>query len=101
MRFLLGHLQLYEEKSFVQLDFQNVEEKILDLELGSNRKEFQNHKGWRMFKSHIPFAPEATSPHCDEVIGKVEPTVCACPNCPEFFKKVLYLVRDGRDALCR
>lgn len=25
---------------------------------------------------------------------------CDCPNCPEHFRRIVYLIRDGRDVLC-
>mmetsp|Transcript_14865 Transcript_14865/g.50268 ORF Transcript_14865/g.50268 Transcript_14865/m.50268 type:complete len:330 (+) Transcript_14865:86-1075(+) len=105
-RFLLANLYAYNRSGgdpfeTTLVDFQNVEDLIPDLEYRPNRHGFSSHTGPRVFKSHMPYLPEAQPPDCRRHLGRAAaPDVCECPNCCAKWKKVLYLVRDGRDVLC-
>jgi len=84
--------------------FREVDKAIPFLEEGNFLKVFKKQPPLpyttrlRIFKSHQPY-------NCDEppckgwVVDKQARTQCTCPNCPARFKKVIYLVRDGRAAL--
>merc|ERR1712046_179354 len=36
----------------------------------------------------------------DVTIGEQEEFNCACPNCPDEWRRIVYIVRDARDAYC-
>ena len=98
IRLLLGHLHAYKTDS-KQLDLQSIESLVPDLEYGPNRRDFNTHQTPRIFKSHQPFVTNATPP-CDVSVGEMDAYACACPNCPTKWRRVIHLVRDGRDAMC-
>jgi len=113
VRLLLGHLALNGRQTgregARQLDLQTIEDLVPDLEYGPNRRAYTQppvsskyiNMPVRLFKSHQAFG-FAYKPPCDKSIGSsnVEGFQCACPNCPLHMKRIVYVVRDGRDTLC-
>lgn len=105
MRFLLAHTWLYSQPGdanwYREIDFNSIEDVVPDLEYGPNRKNYHSHdKAIGAFKSHQPFAPAAVAGECATTVGNMEDYQCACPNCPPQWRRILHLVRDGRDVMC-
>lgn len=104
MRFLLAHTWLYsqpgESNWHREIDFNSIERTIPDLEYGPNRRDYHQHDRFRAFKSHQPFAPQAVAGKCADTVGSMDDYQCACPNCPPQWRRILHLVRDGRDVMC-
>lgn len=104
LRFLLAHTWLYSQPGVAnwhrEIDFNSVEDTIPDLEYGPNRREYYLHDKLRAFKSHQPFAPAGAPGKCAETVGSMEDFQCACPNCPPRWRRILHMVRDGRDVMC-
>lgn len=106
LRFLLAHTWLYSgatESEAVwhrEIDFNSIEDTIPDLEYGPNRRVYHLHDKLRAFKSHQPFATAAIPGKCAETVGRMDDYQCACPNCPPKWRRILHLVRDGRDVMC-
>ena len=94
------------------VSFELAEKLVPDLELGPNRQRFAGPStspfSPRVFKSHQPWLldPVGTAEHMvrggDPCGGlrNTEKFQCLCPNCPGRWKRLLYVVRDGRAALC-
>uniref|UniRef100_A0A7R9UAB6 Sulfotransferase domain-containing protein n=1 Tax=Pinguiococcus pyrenoidosus TaxID=172671 RepID=A0A7R9UAB6_9STRA len=114
VRFMLAHAAVGDA---VVVDFHNLEELFPDLEYGPNRKIYVGedkpsaeqegfmrlHKRVELppiYKSHMPLIAGAEPPCFDSIGPGVEEFACQCPNCPPHFKRVIYLVRDGRDVMC-
>ncbi|CAM9337934.1 unnamed protein product [Ectocarpus sp. 4 AP-2014] len=104
VRFLLAHTWLYsqpgESNWHREIDFNSIERTIPDLEYGPNRRDYHLHDKFRAFKSHQPFAPKAVAGKCADTVGTMDDHQCACPNCPPKWRRILHLVRDGRDVMC-
>jgi len=98
LRLIAGHLWTFEHGNSTQLDLQNIENLVLDLEYGPNRRIYSRAREPRIFKSHQPFGH--ARPPCDVTIGEQEEFNCACPNCPDEWRRIAYVVRDARDAMC-
>lgn len=118
VRLFLGHLAINgKETSSRQLNLQTLEDVVPDLEYGPNRKKYVT-TGYtapgadpsraasdgsipRFFKSHQAFGPNYEPP-CDQTIGSknIEEFQCDCPNCPVHMRRIVYVVRGGRDVLC-
>ena len=118
VRLFLGHLSINGRNSGShQLDLQTLEDVVPDLEYGPNRKKYVT-TGYtapdagpgptgsvgsspRFFKSHQGFGLHYEPP-CDQTIGSknVEEYQCDCPNCPVHMRRIVYVVRGGRDVLC-
>uniref|UniRef100_A0A7S1U3P1 Sulfotransferase domain-containing protein n=1 Tax=Phaeomonas parva TaxID=124430 RepID=A0A7S1U3P1_9STRA len=114
LRFLLAQAARGDS---LNIDFHNLEDIFPDLEYGPNRAVYvgaeemsTDYKEVRrerprvrlpeIYKSHMVHRPGAEPP-CDVSVGPgLHETACECPNCPEKWRRVIYLVRDGRDALC-
>lgn len=112
LRFLLAHAWALREDNFPpppEVDFASIEAFMPDLEYGPARQAFAAHAAPspgdvrpRLYKSHQAHVPwPGASPPCDASVGPgLDPQACACPNCPARWRRVVYLVRDGRDAVC-
>ena len=110
-RFLVAELLRGSGKA--PLSFEAAEALIPDLELGPNRRRFAPPRTraafWpRVYKSHQPYLahPVGTAEHqarggrpCG-ALKNVESFQCLCPNCPARWRRIVYVVRDGRSALC-
>eukprot|EP00629_Pelagomonadales_sp_RCC1024_P015069 CAMPEP_0119275338 /NCGR_PEP_ID=MMETSP1329-20130426/13604_1 /TAXON_ID=114041 /ORGANISM="Genus nov. species nov., Strain RCC1024" /LENGTH=359 /DNA_ID=CAMNT_0007275715 /DNA_START=134 /DNA_END=1209 /DNA_ORIENTATION=+ len=90
-----------------ELNFAQAEALVPDLELGPNRQRFRNDRGL-IYKSHQPYREHAIGAAEHRRFGGdpcgglrvADPFQCLCPNCPGRWRRVLYVVRDGRSALC-
>ncbi|CAM9208885.1 unnamed protein product, partial [Choristocarpus tenellus] len=104
LRFLLAHVWLYSQPGEAnwhkEFDFNSIEDTIPDIEYGPNRYQYPFHESFRAFKSHQPFAPNAVPGKCAATVGVMDDFQCACPNCPTKWKRILHLIRDGRDVMC-
>ncbi|CAM9475084.1 unnamed protein product [Chrysoparadoxa australica] len=106
LRFILAHAHSYSNGTAEsphwrkEWDFNSIETVIPDLEYGPNRYEYYTFGAPHLFKSHQPYAPEAVHGDCANSVGTMDSHQCSCPNCPPKWKRVLYLVRDGRDTMC-
>lgn len=98
LRLIAGHLWAFEHINSSQLDLHTVEDLIPDLEYGPNRRTYSSVPEPRIFKSHQPFGH--ARPPCDVSIGEQEEFNCACPNCPDEWRRIAYVVRDARDTMC-
>lgn len=107
MRFLISNLLAYNENEvkerFNYINFQDVENIIPDLEFYPHRELYRQRRAqeglqFRFYKSHQPFTH--TMARCDEAIGMMAADQCSCPNCPSEFRRIIYIVRDGRDVMC-
>ncbi|KAJ8605497.1 hypothetical protein CTAYLR_000016 [Chrysophaeum taylorii] len=102
VRFLLCGLKKKKVGAADKLSFPFVERAVPDLEYGPNR--FRFRKGSRIaWKSHQPYLPNpkgaAEKPERCPLLN-MESFQCLCPNCPARWRKIVYLVRDGRSVLC-
>jgi hypothetical protein len=83
------------------MDFSTVESQIPFLEDG--REEwiawaFQTAAEPRIFKSHQPFVDPPVVYPCNKRLRQSS-VQCLCPNCSGKFRRVIYVIRDGRDAM--
>lgn len=115
VRFLLANVAYGSHDGFV--DFKNIEDIFPDLEYGPNRAIYSgvqppsdvsaSLQRWRplirmpkVYKSHQALI-KGMGPPCDETISpELERFACECPNCPDRWARVVYIVRDGRDVMC-
>lgn len=101
LRFILVGL-FVKDSTKKPLNFRVVEKLVPDLEFGPARNQFQ--KGSKIaWKSHQPYRDEAYGAAekpkpCN--MSNMEGYQCLCPNCPKRWSRIVYLVRDGRSALC-
>ena len=105
-RFLI--LRLLDEK-LDALTFAEAERRMPDLELGPARQAFNRGPRGRVFKSHQPWRVGAigTAEHrsvggepCAAELKNMDWSQCLCPNCPERWRRIIYMVRDPRATLC-
>ena len=109
-RFLI--LRLLDE-NLDALTFAEAERRMPDLELGPARQAFNRgppavrHR--RVFKSHQPWRAGAigTAEHrsvggepCAAELKNMDWSQCLCPNCPQRWRRIIYMVRDPRAVLC-
>lgn len=81
--------------------FSEVDEGIPFLEdriSGPIREIFRNKAAPRIFKSHQPYNCDV-SPCRGWVVSRQAQWQCQCPNCASRFRRVIYVVRDGRPAM--
>ena len=104
-RFLI--LRLLDEK-LDALTFAEAERRMPDLELGPARQAFNRGPRGRVFKSHQPWRAGAigTAEHrsvggepCAAELKNMDWSQCLCPNCPERWRRIIYMVRDPRATL--
>ena len=105
-RFLI--LRLLDE-NLDALTFAEAERRMPDLELGPARQAFNRGPRGRVFKSHQPWRAGAvgTAEHrsvggepCAAELKNMDWSQCLCPNCPERWRRIIYMVRDPRATLC-
>ena len=81
--------------------FSEVDEGIPFLEdraTGPIRSIFKEKEGLRIFKSHQPYSCDV--PPCRGwVVSRQAKWQCGCPNCASKFRRVIYIVRDGRPTM--
>ena len=70
-----------------------------DKSLGPVRLQFLNKSLPRIFKSHQPYNCDPRP--CNYFLGNQAKWQCECPNCAARFKRVIYIVRDGKSVLFR
>eukprot|EP01052_Picozoa_sp_SAG31_P003485 SAG31_NODE_135_length_23206_cov_25.707967_9_plen_411_part_00 len=106
LRFLLGNLLAFDSKQ--PIDFDTVESRFPFLEDGSESWiswAFLASPSPRIFKSHQPLIlPQPTYPCNKKQTSrsstlKMSKVQCLCPNCASKFRKILYVLRDGRDVM--
>jgi hypothetical protein len=69
-----------------------------DRATGPIRKIFQDKEGLRIFKSHQAYSCDV-SPCRGWVASRQARWQCDCPNCASRFRRVIYVVRDGRPVM--
>lgn len=70
-----------------------------DKSLGPVRLQFLNKSLPRIFKSHQPYNCDPRP--CNYFLGNQAKWQCECPNCAARFKRIIYIVRDGKSILFR
>ena len=65
-----------------------------DKSLGPVRLQFLNKSSPRIFKSHQPYNCDPRP--CNYFLGNQAKWQCECPNCAARFKRVIYIIRDGK-----
>ena len=70
-----------------------------DKSLGPVRLQFLNKSSPRIFKSHQPYNCDPRP--CNYFLGNQAKWQCECPNCAARFKRVIYIVRDGKSIFFR
>ncbi len=65
---------------------------------GRMDKTFEANVDLRIFKSHQPYSCDV-SPCQGYVANEQEEWQCECPNCASKFRRVIYIVRDGRPVM--
>lgn len=81
--------------------FSEVDEGIPFIEDTSKKpmaETFQAKQGLRIFKSHQAFSCDVF-PCSGWVADDQEEQQCECPNCASKFRRVIYIVRDGRPVM--
>lgn len=111
LRHLIWNLHVYDKKRssakgnfnapYKPATFDEVDEGIPFLEdraTGPIREIFKNKQGLRIFKSHQPYSCDVT-PCRGWVVARQAKWQCQCPNCASKFRRVIYVVRDGRPTM--
>ena len=52
----------------------------------------------RIFKSHMPYMDPPVEYPCNQRLQQSS-VQCLCPNCAHKFRRIIYVVRDGRDVM--
>ena len=68
-----------------------------DKSLGPVHLQFLNKSYPRIFKSHQPYNCDLRP--CNYFLGNQAKWQCECPNCAIHFKRIIYIVRDGRSVM--